>query len=94
MSTDWLPFGYLGNTVLNMCSLVRTVVDLICRSSETIYNIVFYAGVCPALEVQKSVIFLHFTKFLTIHRITLTVYMYQWCSNMTIVRVIVKSIVA
>ena len=41
-----------------------------------------------------AVIFLHFTKFLTIHRRTLTRYIYQWCSNMTIVRVIVKSIVA
>ena len=32
MSTNWLPFWYLGNTVLNMCSLVRTIIDLIdCR---------------------------------------------------------------
>ena len=28
----------------------------------------FYAGFSPALEVQKSVIFLHFTKFLTVHQ--------------------------
>ena len=44
--------------------------------------------------VEASVIFLHFTKFLTIHKRTLPRYIYQWCSNMTIVRVIAKSIVA
>ena len=66
MSTAWLPIQYLGNAVLK-CVLCKTC----CRSNRsslTIYAIVFYAGVSPALEVQKSVIVLHFTNVLTVHQ--------------------------
>ena len=58
MSTIQFPIWYLGNTVLK---------HILCknrhrsnRSLLTIYAIVFYAGFSPALEVQKSVIVLHF----------------------------------
>ena len=54
------------------------------RSLETIYKIVFYAGVSPALKVQKSVMFLHSINVLTNHNRTLTRYIwYQGCSKMT-----------
>ena len=69
MSTNWLPFWYLGNTVLNTCSLTRTIVDLIDCHRQSI-RLFFYAGVSPALDVQKSVMILHFTKFLTVHQRT------------------------
>ena len=66
MSTGWLPVWYLGNTVLK-----HVLCKNHCRSNRsllTIYAIVFYAGFSPALEVQKSVMFYTFTKFLTIHQ--------------------------
>ena len=36
MSTDWLPFWYLENTVLNMCYLARTVINLIDHHRQSI----------------------------------------------------------
>ena len=62
---------------------MRTVVDLIdhCRQSKRLF---FYAGFSPALEVQKSVMFLHFIKVLTNHNRNVTRYIwYQRCSKMT-----------
>ena len=48
-----------------------------------------------SLWLHIPVMILHFTKFLTIHNRTLSRYIwYQRCSNMTIVRVMIKSIVA
>ena len=46
---------------------VRTVIDLFLDHRRQ-SKIVFYAGVSPALEVQKSVRVLHFTNFLTVHQ--------------------------
>ena len=92
MSTTWLPNQYLGNTVLK-CTLCKNH-HRSNNSSLTIYVIVFCAGFSPALEVQKSVMILHFTSFLTNHNKTWTRYIYLWCSKMTGVRFVVKSIVA
>ena len=72
MSTAQLPVWYLGNTVLKHVLHKNCCISN--RSSLTIYVIVFYAGFSPALEVQTSVIFLHFIKVLTIHNRTLTRY--------------------
>ena len=92
MSTAQLPIWYLGNTVL------KHVLHKNChrsnRSSLTIYVIVFYAGFSLALEVQKSVMFYTFTKFLTIHQRTGIRYILLIVFLVTGMRVIVKDVVA
>ena len=59
MSTIQLPIWYLGNTVLK--HILHKNCHRSNRSSLTIYAIVFYTGFSPALKIQKSVMFLHFT---------------------------------
>ena len=56
----------------------------------TVKDCFFYAGFSPALEVQKSVRFLHFTRFSQITiELEPDIY-YQWCSKMTVMRFVVK----
>ena len=62
-----------------------------CKDLEALDTYLELWGVAQPCNLCND---LHFTNFLPIQRRTLTRYIYQWCSNTTIVRVIVKSIVA
>ena len=89
---QWLPLSctiqYLGNTVLTTF-FIRNFVDLIDHHWQSM-QLFFYAGFSPALGVQKSVMILHFTNFLTNHKRTLTRYILSEVFLNDSVSVIVK----